>query len=310
MSRSAARAPRNGDRCDSGLRRRRRVSCAGWAAQDPLFDPWRPISIAALYAVPAVLAAMGMRHWRPLLLAAAVAALGLAGPAVVAALLPCWPGPDRLQRRLRRGLDADGERCALEGAVRRRLRRDEQRPLLGRFEERGHQNRHIIGGVERGVDVAMTDVDEGSSCRVCAFHAVVSVDVDQLTLDDDIDHGLCNAHHLRELVAAAEAGHEWAEHLAEVLRYAHRQVTGAQLRAQLPCLTNRTACALSSGVYRRDDGLPAVPCNLVALILRSKFESLYETQGDSVRGVRCVAGGVPLARRVVVRCAATTLPLR
>lgn len=50
----------------------------GLAAQDPLLDPWRPISIAALYAVPAVLAAMGMRRRRPLLLAAAVAALGLA----------------------------------------------------------------------------------------------------------------------------------------------------------------------------------------------------------------------------------------
>lgn len=63
-----------------------------------------------------------------------------------------------------------------------------------------------------------------------------------------------------------------------------RAVGRAQLRAQLPCLTNRTACALSAGVYRRDDGLAAVPCNLMALILRSKFESLYETQGDSAGG--------------------------
>lgn len=46
----------------------------------------------------------------------------------------------------------------------------------------------------------------------------------------DLVHGLCNAHHLRELQAAAEAGHDWAEHLAEVLRYAHRQVTAARAR--------------------------------------------------------------------------------
>lgn len=43
-----------------------------------------------------------------------------------------------------------------------------------------------------------------------------------------IAHGLCNAHHLRELAAAAEAGHDWADGLAEVLRYAHRQVTAAR----------------------------------------------------------------------------------
>jgi len=44
----------------------------------------------------------------------------------------------------------------------------------------------------------------------------------------DIVHGLCNAHHLRELAAAAEAGHTWADDLAGVLRYAHRQVTAAK----------------------------------------------------------------------------------
>jgi transposase len=46
----------------------------------------------------------------------------------------------------------------------------------------------------------------------------------------DIAHGLCNAHHLRELQAAAEAGHDWAADLADVLRYAHRQVTQARAR--------------------------------------------------------------------------------
>ena len=46
----------------------------------------------------------------------------------------------------------------------------------------------------------------------------------------DVAHGLCNAHHLRVLQAAAEAGHEWATHLAEVLRYAHRQVAAARAR--------------------------------------------------------------------------------
>jgi transposase len=46
----------------------------------------------------------------------------------------------------------------------------------------------------------------------------------------DIAHGLCNAHHLRELQAAAEAGHEWAAHLTDVLRYAHWQVCQARAR--------------------------------------------------------------------------------
>ena len=44
----------------------------------------------------------------------------------------------------------------------------------------------------------------------------------------DVAHGLCNAHHLRELTAAAEAGHGWADDLAEVLRYAHRRVNDAK----------------------------------------------------------------------------------
>lgn len=46
----------------------------------------------------------------------------------------------------------------------------------------------------------------------------------------DIEHGLCNAHHLRELAAAAEAGHAWAADLGDVLRYAHRHVNAARAR--------------------------------------------------------------------------------
>lgn len=46
----------------------------------------------------------------------------------------------------------------------------------------------------------------------------------------DIAHGLCNAHHLRELQAAVEAGHDWAADLADVLRYAHRHVDAARAR--------------------------------------------------------------------------------
>jgi transposase len=65
----------------------------------------------------------------------------------------------------------------------------------------------------------------------------------------DIDHGLCNAHHLRELVAAAEAGHEWAEHLAEVLRYAHRQVTAAKAAGR-----DRLADDIAASIAARYDG--------------------------------------------------------
>jgi transposase len=44
----------------------------------------------------------------------------------------------------------------------------------------------------------------------------------------DAAHALCNAHHLRELQAAAEAGHDWAHHLADVLRYAYTRVSAAK----------------------------------------------------------------------------------
>lgn len=88
---------------------------------------------------------------------------------------PCIPGgplasrvsPNRdLARdhqRCRQPLSGDGARRILDLAVRRRLRRNEQRPRLRRLEERGDQNRHIAGGVERGLDVTMTGIDIGSS---------------------------------------------------------------------------------------------------------------------------------------------------
>ena len=44
----------------------------------------------------------------------------------------------------------------------------------------------------------------------------------------DCAHALCNAHHLRELQAAAETGQQWAAHLAETLRVAHRAVKTAK----------------------------------------------------------------------------------
>ncbi|HSJ46479.1 MAG TPA: IS66 family transposase, partial [Euzebyales bacterium] len=65
----------------------------------------------------------------------------------------------------------------------------------------------------------------------------------------DIGHGLCNAHHLRELQAAAEAGHEWAGHLADVLRYAHRQVAQARARGD-----TRLPDAVAASIAARYDG--------------------------------------------------------
>ena len=62
-------------------------------------------------------------------------------------------------------------------------------------------------------------------------------------------HASCNAHHLRDLQAAAEAGHGWAAGLADVLRYAWRHVSAAKAdgRDALP------ADALAS-VQARYDG--------------------------------------------------------
>lgn len=65
----------------------------------------------------------------------------------------------------------------------------------------------------------------------------------------DVAHGLCNAHHLRELQAAAEAGHDWAEHLADVLRYAHRQVDAARARGD-----TRLPDGVAASIMARYDG--------------------------------------------------------
>lgn len=48
------------------------------AAERPMVDPLRLVSIAAIYSLPALLAALGLRNRQPLLLAAAIAALVLA----------------------------------------------------------------------------------------------------------------------------------------------------------------------------------------------------------------------------------------
>jgi transposase len=65
----------------------------------------------------------------------------------------------------------------------------------------------------------------------------------------DIAHGLCNAHHLRELQAAAEAGHDWAADLAEVLRYAHRNVVAAKAAGQ-----TRLPDEILASIHARYDG--------------------------------------------------------
>lgn len=79
MSRSAGRAARAATMTavTAHLGAVGMYAASGLAVQEPLLDPWRPISIAVLYAVPAVLAAMGVRARRSLLLAAAVTALAL-----------------------------------------------------------------------------------------------------------------------------------------------------------------------------------------------------------------------------------------
>jgi transposase len=88
----------------------------------------------------------------------------------------------------------------------------------------------------------------------------------------DVTHGLCNAHHLRELAAAAEAGHDWAAHLADLLRYAHRQV--AQARA------------------RGDTSLPAH----VAASIAARYAGHLAQAADATTGTKTKAAA--LARRL------------
>ena len=85
-------------------------------------------------------------------------------------------------------------------------------------------------------------------------------------------HGLCNAHHLRELQAAAEAGHDWAAHLAEVLRHAHKRV----------------ATAKAAGKHRLPDDVLAS--------IRARYDG-HVTQGlDATRGRKSKPAA--LARRL------------
>ena len=65
----------------------------------------------------------------------------------------------------------------------------------------------------------------------------------------DVEHALCNAHHLRELTAAAEQGHDWAGHLAELLRAANRWVTDAKAAGR-----DALDPALLAAIHARYDG--------------------------------------------------------
>ena len=91
----------------------------------------------------------------------------------------------------------------------------------------------------------------------------------------DVTHGLCNAHHLRELQAAAEAGHEWAAHLAEVLRHAHRQVAAA-----------------------RERGDTSLPADVAASIV-ARYAGHLAQAADATRGHKSKAAA--LARRLARR---------
>jgi len=65
----------------------------------------------------------------------------------------------------------------------------------------------------------------------------------------EVEHALCNAHHLRELTAAAEAGHDWAGHLAGLLRQAHRWVEAAKAAG-----ASTLDPALLAAIHARYDG--------------------------------------------------------
>lgn len=58
----------------------------------------------------------------------------------------------------------------------------------------------------------------------------------------DATHQLCNAHHLRELRAAAEDGQSWAEELAALLLTTHERVEAARIagRTALPARTRHS----------------------------------------------------------------------
>ena len=85
----------------------------------------------------------------------------------------------------------------------------------------------------------------------------------------NLAHGLCNAHHLRELQAAAEAGHTWADHLAEVLRYAHRQVTAARARGDTSLPAD-----IAASIAARYDGHLAQAADATAGLTNNKPAAL------------------------------------
>jgi hypothetical protein len=95
-------------------------------------------------------------------------------------------------------------------------------------------------------------------------------------------HASCNAHHLRDLQAAAEAGHDWAAGLADVLRYAWRHVSAAKAagRDALPA-------AVLASVRARYDGHVAQGLDATADRPRSDparlARRLRDTRADTLR---------------------------
>src|SRR5690606_23450905 len=61
---------------------------------------------------------------------------------------------------------------------------DGERSLGWYLEEGGHEDRFLIRGVVRGMDVAAPRVDEHGACRVVPLCTVISRNVYQLTLHD------------------------------------------------------------------------------------------------------------------------------
>src|SRR5690606_3127348 len=66
---------------------------------------------------------------------------------------------------------------------------DGERSLGWYLEEGGHEDRFLIRGVVRGMDVAAPRVDEHGACRVVPLCTVISRNVYQLTLHDVDEDG-------------------------------------------------------------------------------------------------------------------------
>ena len=99
---------------------------------------------------------------------------------------------------------------------------------------------------------------------------------------DKAAHASCNAHHLRDLQAAVEAGHDWAEHLAALLRYAHKQVAAAKAAGR-----DKLPADIGASIRARYDG--HVTQGLDATAGRSKTDAarlarrLRATRDDTLR---------------------------